>query len=608
MSRSGARAYLLVLAVALAASANSLRNGFVYDDTVIVVENPLVHGFDPGAIIGNQYWPRSFGDDPLYRPVTTLSLALDWRLGNGAPLPFHVTNVALHLAVVALVLALAAVVLPPAAAVVAALLFAVHPVHVEAVANVVGRAELLAALGYLAVVLLFVTGGPATGRRRLGRGIAVFAAAAFAVGAKENALTLPATLLVADVAVARAAGERLALRLRRTWPLWLAVLLAFALYFWLRSGAVVVGLADGPVAAGLEGTNAPQRFVIMLPVYARWALLMVLPFRLLADYSPNVIIPTLAPGPWHLAGLVVVLGSLVLAWRLRHRVPAVTLGVAWVVITASVMANVAVRTEVLLAERTLYLPSLGAVVALAALWALLPARRATWYATALFLVLLGARTIERNTMWRDNDEFFARLARETPESYRRYWRHGAWEFRRGNAALGERLYRQALAIQPLDVSLMDELGTWYLRYGQHRPADQLLTMVLRIDSARYGSAQRAIIARTEGGLTDSAVALARWSASRWPDRAGVLMAAMRALHAGGHAAEAAALAPALVAADTASWQYLQIAGDALARAGACDSARALVRRAAAHAPAGETAPQRLLQLIGTGPECARRFQ
>ena len=120
----------------------------------------------------------------------------------------------LHLGVVALVLALASLVLTAAGAVVAALWFAVQPVHVEVVANVVGRAELLAAAGYLVAVLAYLRIGDDAadaprGARSVALVLAVLAGAAVAFGAKEHALTLPAVLVLADlVALARARRGR----------------------------------------------------------------------------------------------------------------------------------------------------------------------------------------------------------------------------------------------------------------------------------------------------------------------------------------------------------------------------------------------------------------
>ena len=130
--------------------ATSLGNGFAYDDLPLIVENARVTTLlPPWEYFGQSYWPAG----GLYRPLTAWLLALQWKLGGGAPWIFHATNVALHALVTGLVYLLARRMLAPAWAGLAALLFAVHPVHVEAVANVVGSRELLCTALVLAAVL-----------------------------------------------------------------------------------------------------------------------------------------------------------------------------------------------------------------------------------------------------------------------------------------------------------------------------------------------------------------------------------------------------------------------------------------------------------------------
>src|SRR3989442_5687044 len=137
------RVYLAVAASAVVVYLGALWNGFVWDDQVIVLGNPLVQTWAGLATaFANPYWPPFVGGY-LYRPLTVLTYVLDWHIGGAAW--FHAVNLLWHAGVSALVAVLARRWAGDAAALVAGMLFAVHPVHVEAVANVVGRAELMAA-------------------------------------------------------------------------------------------------------------------------------------------------------------------------------------------------------------------------------------------------------------------------------------------------------------------------------------------------------------------------------------------------------------------------------------------------------------------------------
>src|SRR5579863_2307312 len=137
---------LLLAAVALA-YANTLANQFAMDDELYILRNPQVT--DPS--LQRLFSPNSVS--AVFRPVTFATLALNWALGGASPVGYHLINIFLHAGATWLLYVLLLELLgsaPEGAAVAfaAALLYAVHPIHTEAVAWVVGRAELLAA-GFL---------------------------------------------------------------------------------------------------------------------------------------------------------------------------------------------------------------------------------------------------------------------------------------------------------------------------------------------------------------------------------------------------------------------------------------------------------------------------
>ena len=148
------RAAAIASVVAFAVFLPSLMNGWSGDDTLIIEFNGVVHG--AGSALRawfETYWRYPFSSSGLYRPLTILTFGIDWSLFGGDPWWFHLVNVLMHAVATALVVLVTAQGLRPVPALTAGLVFAVHPVHVEAVANVVGRAEMLVAIGLLGAVL-----------------------------------------------------------------------------------------------------------------------------------------------------------------------------------------------------------------------------------------------------------------------------------------------------------------------------------------------------------------------------------------------------------------------------------------------------------------------
>lgn len=603
------RAYALALAVALAASVTSLANGFVYDDQWVIRDNPNVHSLrDPAALVSAPLWPATYRTN-AYRPATTVVFAVDWAVGGGRPAVFHATNVALHLLVVALVLALASRVLAPVGggALVAALWFAVQPVHVEAVANGVGLSELLAAAGYLGALLAYLADGDAAeaGARGLRRGLlslAVLAAAAVAYGAKESAITLPGVLLLADAWLAYRAGHRLSGRFRRHWLLWLAVVVLAIGYLAVRAHALGPAFGGGAVALGLEGRSLLERVLIMAPAVLVWLRWLVWPAHFSADYLPDVFVPSARLALPQLAGFAVLGLVAWSAWAARRRRPGITVGIIFGAVTASVAANVVVPTGVVMAERLAYLPSVGAALVVGALWESLPRGRYLWPATAALLALLAARTLLRIPVWYDQTRFVQALFRDAPTSCRTHWALGDAAFTHGARGTGESEMQRAIRICPDDAELLQALGKRYLDAGLFSPADRYLTAAYHLDTLRSSAAVLAVLARVRGGHADSAEALGAEAARRFPESAEVLGSAEQAYLAAGRPREALALARRLVYLSPGSWFFHQVAAYAAAVNGRCDEARVRLERAAALAPA-QKGPRELLARLAPGSRC-----
>ena len=225
---------LLVVAVAWLAQGAVLRNGWVWDDAIVVRDDPTIaRGLAAVPELLSGRWGGRTDDVGLFRPLVNATLAVEAELhGLSSPFPFHLTNLFLHGAVAVLLLAALHRLLParPVVASTAALLFAAHPLHTGTVSWIVARGDLLAACFLLLAVLAW------TRPRGLDASAVLLAALAWfaALLSKEMALGLPIVLLVIDVARLGGVGAAV----RRRGVAYAALLVPLAGWWWLRSGAL----------------------------------------------------------------------------------------------------------------------------------------------------------------------------------------------------------------------------------------------------------------------------------------------------------------------------------------------------------------------------------
>ena len=244
----------------------------------------------------------------------------------------------------------------PIAWLVGAALFAAHPVHSEAVANVVGRAELYSALFVLGACLLFWKGRGLSPPWRVARLLGIGALYVLGLGSKEMAATLPALLVL--MALFWNDEVRVTDRVRTDLPMFLLTGVLLAAFFGVRF--LILGSMSGEVPAPtLVGLSAGQRILTSLAVWPQYFRLLVFPLDLVVDYTPAVLFPALTWGPDVILGLLMILvgaAGVILLWP-RERL--VAFGIAWFGIAILPVTNLLIPTGVLLAERTLYLPSVG---------------------------------------------------------------------------------------------------------------------------------------------------------------------------------------------------------------------------------------------------------
>ncbi|MEP6473106.1 MAG: hypothetical protein ABJC74_05255, partial [Gemmatimonadota bacterium] len=437
MSR-GAWLGLAIAALAVAASITGLNNGFVYDDQAIIVGNAHVHtlaGLAHRFI--EPYWPADRGSG-LYRPLTIVLFALQWAVGGGTPWIFHFVNLLLYAGLSVAVFGLARRILPEMAAVVAAALFAVHPVHVEAVANGVGQSELTAALAVVVAVTLYLQWRktqPADSLTTL-RLLVLCLLYLAACGCKEHGVVLPALLLLAELTLVEDPRPWVS-RIRSLAPSFGVLAVVGVSYLALRSWILRDVPTDIEALSWLPLTAA-QRIMTALALVPEWLRLLFWPAHLQADYSPleTAVVTTVQP--------IVVVSSILLGAGvaavilLRRKWPPGAFGAGWIAIALLPASNLLVASGQVLAERTMMLPSVGAVLLLGGMAALAMARassarerRLTGVLPAVLIVAGLIRSAGRQPVWATDAGLRAQTVLDAPRSYWAQWIYGDWLFTHG---------------------------------------------------------------------------------------------------------------------------------------------------------------------------------
>src|SRR3989441_367120 len=366
------------------------------DDLYIIVWNPLVHSVQ-GAwrAFGGPYWPPDLGGQ-MYRPLPLATFAVDWTIAHGHPVWFHAMNLLWH-AGVAVIVFLVALRFPSPegrgdqgvrTALAAGLVFAVHPVHVEAVANVIGLAELMAAAGVCLAVYAAVV-----------RQDVLLSGAALVLGllCKENAVVAPALIGWAWIVGLPSRPPPTSRRMLAFVVSWAVIAVAYIAVRGVVLHPYARLHATAPVFLGESAFAGRLTAIAALGDVMR---LLVFPLTLRVDYSPaeRTIVRSLLDGRFviGLACLALWAWLLVMAWRRQRRLE--TYGLGWIAIAFLPVSNLLFSTGVLLAERTLYLPSVGLALAAGGGLGGLPAPRPRG-ALALVVLAGGRRSAPRTPGW-----------------------------------------------------------------------------------------------------------------------------------------------------------------------------------------------------------------
>jgi protein O-mannosyl-transferase len=467
------RSVIALFVLAVVCYANTLLNAFVYDDELQILQNPYIKSWHYlGAILRTNVWSfiGAAGDTNYYRPMMTLTYLLLWKTFGNAPLGFHLFNVLANALVVACVYYVGRKLLQEHwSAFVAAAMFAVHPVHTEAVAWIASVPDLEATLFGLLAFYAYVKGPEVNWRRQAGIVVCLL----LALLAKEPALMLVALLIYYEHFVRDDRGQtEFATKLKRYLPACLAA-----------AGYVAARILFlGKLAPVLQHAKIswPQAFYSGFALVADYARLMFWPARLSAFHvfraSNSMLEPRVLAG----VGIVAICGGLVSL--LQKRAPAAAFCIVWAAITLAPVLNARWMAANVLTERYLYLPSVGicwlvgwAVTRVWAYLGTLGERRVVLRAAlsalgAVVLLLCVAKTLARNRVWRDDLALYTETVKADPDSFVMHMNLGVAYFNTDLKA-SERELLRALDLRPDSTNVLNALGCVYLEQGRYGEAE-----------------------------------------------------------------------------------------------------------------------------------------
>ena len=425
-----------IVALALAIYAQVHSFGFVdFDDNVYLLANDRVGA---GLTGENVAWAFTTGYHANWHPVTWLSYLLEIEVFGLEPGPMHITNALLHtINALLLYLVLLRYTRASIAAAFIAALFVVHPLHVESVAWISERKDLLCAFFWLLAMLAYQRYAQAPS---LWRYVPVAVSAMLALGSKPMAVTLPIALLLLDYWPLRRSEPFGRLVLEKL-PLF-ALAASVALVTWVvqQSSESVQSLATIPLDERLGNAIAAYVWYVQKTIW---------PSELAVFYPhPRASLSVVTV----LMSLLLVVAITIVAVQLRARHPYLLMGWLWFLAVLLPVIGVVQVGGQAYADRYAYLAHVGIFMAMVFPIASHLRQRARYQnaaafgAAVLILAMLSLASIGQTAHWRDTETLFTRATAVTEDNVLAHDILGRYYARQARYAAAEREFMRALAI------------------------------------------------------------------------------------------------------------------------------------------------------------------
>ena len=467
----------LIISLGLIVYSNSLGNDFVWDDKSFVVQNGLIKNlrFTPLYFLSSSALAKGGLAEENYRPFLPLTYAIDYSFWKLNPLGYHITNLLFHIANALLLFYFVFLITKKkAVALFSSLFFLTHPVQTEAVTWISGRADVLFLFFYLTSLIFYVLYRNKEKLFFYFLSIFLFLCSLLS---KEMAATLPLMLIIFDYFYGK--KEKIYKRIIR----YSAFFLILELYVFLRFN-IIGKLAQTDYWTGQMYTT----MLTMLKGFVYYIKILFFPLNLCVDYL-TFPMSFSAREPAVFLSIAVITIFLLVALFFAKRQRLISFSILWFFITLLPVSNL-IPIKILIAERFLYLPSIGYCIAIALAIVLLsdrfrkkPVISYSVFSIGVFLVISYSHlTLARNVEWSDEIILWQKTVEQYPDNSRA--RHNlavAYVRRANNLDAAYLEVKKALEIAPEYPMARMMLAGYYAQNKKYDDAIREARRVLRDD-------------------------------------------------------------------------------------------------------------------------------
>lgn len=490
--------YIILIIAGIIVFGNTLNHSFVLDDHAIILNHQHVQNGISGIsdIVSSNYLNgvQEFNDG-LYRPLSPALFAIQNEFWSNSPYPGHLFNIIYAILTAILVFTIFKELFnsSPNIAILFSLVYLVLPIHTEVVANIKGSDEMLALIFVLSSLIFFNRYMKSEQIKNLVIGGVLFFIGLFS---KESTFTFVA---IVPIAIYLLYPEKK----KQIYSIVSITGISGAIFLLIRK--LVLDSMPNPVDEGsLSGLNnsilATDVFVEKLGTAFSLQILYlfktIVPYSLQHDYSFNEI-PIVSIFSFSaIAGLLLFLAILYFIWKFKNTVPLISIGLGWYLGSLIIVSNLFFPIGATFAERFLYTPSLGILIAIYGFvqhyYAPIFQNKIFWIAASFIVLIYTGITIKRNKDWKDNFTLYSQDYPKLQNSARGNYNYGTvcneQSIASNNVRKKNELYTQAvnalnraIEIYPKYYDAYNNLGITYHNQKRYPEAISTLNKLLELD-------------------------------------------------------------------------------------------------------------------------------